>query len=885
MIGGGLAPARWRLALRFARREVQRRPGRTVLVALLIAVPIMGMTLGSVYAHTVDDSYGRQLSLQYGAGADLVAQGAVAGKDSAALRGIESMLPEGSIVTRVIGGLYLPIRQQGDDTLPATLLQFDSTPGEGAEPLGLEPAEVPQAGEAWVSRHLLDEYGLDIGDTLSLEYPRGSWTVAGTGRPSVDHRENVIVFSDFPREQFRKAAIGRTTIIDLPDTDRVERQELVRTIRTRYPSVGEIVDDVGDAERGSDTTALAWGWVAGIIALAAVGIVISAAFATSARRQLVMVGQLSANGAPQRLIGRALGLQGFWTGLAGVALGLTGAGLIGVFGRSTIERLYARDLPSFQYVPRDLVVIGLTGIAAAVVAAYVPARSAAKVPTLTALAGRRPLGKVPVRLVPIGAVTFGFGVLLLVLAAGSEGGGNAAAAAGVLGGVMVMAGMCCCSPLAIDAMSRLAARAGRSWRFAGRSMGRTRARSAAIVTAIGVTGAFATAGSSLLLSASDDEDRSVLVPDDAVVVRPYGESVNFDEGRGPLTRPAVEVPAELRQGVLDVLPGSSWSVRREATFDARDPDEAYGNNANELGIGAYDTVLVGDEAVQDLYELSDIDRAALRRTGALALQWYSFGSETVPAEVGVVLAAQGERITTEAATREYMQRMMVDADGNLIQDDAGVVIGPDTLMITEDLADSLGLGIVERGGIVRTGEPITRAQQRRLDEVPVPDVDGGTSLSSVYRDAPRAQTIEGWSLDWERLPNREPVRIAQLVIVGVATALILLVVTIGLSLAATESRDERDVLVAVGAKPSTMRRMAGVKAAVLTLTGVVLAIPTGLIPLWAVTRTVEEQFTMPWIQLAVMLVGLPLVVGAAAWGVSSVAQRARPVRMSNLVFE
>jgi hypothetical protein len=176
-----------------------------------------------------------------------------------------------------------------------------------------------------------------------------------------------------------------------------------------------------------------------------------------------MVGQLSANGAPQRLIGRALGLQGFWTGLAGVALGMTGAVLIGVFGRSTIERVNAADLPAFQYVARDLVVIALTGIAAAVVAAYVPARSAAKVPTLTALAGRRPLGKVPVRLVPIGVVVFGFGVLLLVLAAGSEG-GDIAAAAGVLGGVMVMAGMCCCSPLAIDAMSRLAARAGRSWR-------------------------------------------------------------------------------------------------------------------------------------------------------------------------------------------------------------------------------------------------------------------------------------------------------------------------------------------------------------------------------------------------------------------------------------
>ncbi|MDQ3738272.1 MAG: hypothetical protein M3337_03795, partial [Actinomycetota bacterium] len=193
--------------------------------------------------------------------------------------------------------------------------------------------------------------------------------------------------------------------------------------------------------------------------------------------------------------------------------------------------------------------------------------------------------------------------------------------------------------------------------------------------------------------------------------------------------------------------------------------------------------------------------------------------------------------------------------------------------------------IVERGAIVRTDDPITAEQQRQLDEVPVAEIRGGMSVRSVYRDAPREQTIEGWSLNWERLPNREAARIAQLVIVAVATALILLVVTIGLSLAATESRDERDVLVAVGAKPSTMRRMAGVKAAVLTVTGVVLAIPTGLIPLWAVMRTLDEPFTVPWIQLAVMLFLLPLVVGAAAWAVSSIAQRARPVRMSNLVFE
>ncbi len=887
MIGGGLAPARWRLALRFARREVQRRPGRTVLVALLIAVPIMGMTLGSVYAHTVDDSAGWEFQVRYGAGVDIAAQGPVSGATSAELRGIEKVLPADATVTRVIGVLNVPIRQQRGDTLTATMLQFDGAPGNGAEPIGLEPAELPRGNEVWVSRHLLDELDLDVGDTLSLRYPRGSWTISGTGTPNIDHRENLIVFAEFPLRQFREEYLGRTTVIDLPGSERQERQQLADTIQRRYQNVypETAEDNIASGGFGPETSLLAWGWVAGIIALAAVGIVISAAFATSARRQLVMVGQLSANGAPQRLIGRALGLQGFWTGLAGVALGMTGAVLIGVFGRSTIERVNAADLPAFQYVARDLVVIALTGIAAAVVAAYVPARSAAKVPTLTALAGRRPLGKVPVRLVPIGVVVFGFGVLLLVLAAGSEG-GDIAAAAGVLGGVMVMAGMCCCSPLAIDAMSRLAARAGRSWRFAGRSLGRTRARSAAIVTAIGVTGALATAGSSLALSAAEEEDRPLSYPDDAVAVLPVGaDGLMFEEGVDPGPRTPVEIPGELRQGVLAVLPDASWSVRREATFDPQDPSEAFEYDHDELGITAYDSIVIGDKAMQDLYELSDADREALGRTGALALQWYNFGEDPVPAEVGVVLQADGRPIRITANTREYLQQMVMEPDSDLMRSSYGVVTGRDTLMITQELAESLGLDIVERGAIVRTGSPITAGQQRQLDEVPVAENEGGTPLSLVYRDAPRAQAIEGWSLAWERLPNREPARIAQLVIVAVATALILLVVTIGLSLAATESRDERDVLVAVGAKPGTMRRMAGVKAAVLTLTGVVLAIPTGLIPLWAVISTLDEPFTMPWVQIAVMLAPLPLVVGAAAWAVSSIAQRARPVRMSNLVFE
>ena len=121
--------------------------------------------------------------------------------------------------------------------------------------------------------------------------------------------------------------------------------------------------------------------------------------------------------------------------------------------------------------------------------------------------------------------------------------------------------------------------------------------------------------------------------------------------------------------------------------------------------------------------------------------------------------------------------------------------------------------------------------------------------------------------------------------VGGVLVLTLLVVAIGLSLAATESRDERDVLVAIGARPRTMRSLAGTKAVVMTLTGIGLAIPAGLIPTKAITEALDIPFRVPWLAIAGLILAVPLIAGGAAWVASSVAQRVRPVRMSNFSFE
>ena len=114
------------------------------------------------------------------------------------------------------------------------------------------------------------------------------------------------------------------------------------------------------------------------------------------------------------------------------------------------------------------------------------------------------------------------------------------------------------------------------------------------------------------------------------------------------------------------------------------------------------------------------------------------------------------------------------------------------------------------------------------------------------------------------------------IVLGVVLVLTLLVVAIGLALAATESRDERDVLVAVGARPRTMRSLAGFEGARDDADRVALAIPTGLIPAFAVTRAVDDPFQIPWLALAGLLVAVPLVAGAASWAASTSPNASAP---------
>jgi len=127
--------------------------------------------------------------------------------------------------------------------------------------------------------------------------------------------------------------------------------------------------------------------------------------------------------------------------------------------------------------------------------------------------------------------------------------------------------------------------------------------------------------------------------------------------------------------------------------------------------------------------------------------------------------------------------------------------------------------------------------------------------------------------------------IARSILLASSLLLVMLVVAFGMALWAVEGRDERDVLVAVGASPSTMARVAAWRAGGLTLGAMVVAVPLGLASAWMIARAARGGIVMPWLLSGALLVVVPTVIGAGAWASSAIAQRVRPVRMSTLTAD
>jgi putative ABC transport system permease protein len=819
-----------RLATRLARREVRRRPGRTALVAVLVALPVAFMVFQLVLYRTEDGTQEEAWRRQYGDRVDAIVQGGVvdaswmpAGARTATGREAELYVTtgDGPRTRVVVHGLS----DAADPMLAGLVELVDGRYATAGDEIALEP-------------DLADELDVGVGDSLALDRP-SSLELAVVGlveKPSDLSLPLGVTTADAALLEAdpRRPALT-TTYVELPDAAAVEQLRGRASVLVR----GDFIEDA----EGFSNALVVVAYVLGVITLTVFGIVIAAAFAARSRRQLVTLGQLSANGAPGRVLRMTLVLQGTVTGLVGSLAGLMIVVGVLVLGRGWVEAVFQRRIPRYDIRPVELAGAVAIGVAAATVAALVPAWRVERMSTLAALAGRRPLRPVRHRVTAAGvaAVAIGIGLLGLAVLGGQTGENSGVwALVASAGGIIELLGACAVAPAVVSRLEPLATHTRGTVRLAARSLARERARTGAVVSAVAAAAGLAVAVTALVAGAEAGAAAADPPVSDRVVVATevsrvtdlsYEEDPASPRSGGELYAPP---DAAVQRELTTLLPAADRLTLRTAGHQSDWPDIR--------------VPIVADDAVVDALDLGDDVRRGLARTGL------------------VVIGSRGD--VPDQATLPGGRAHDVAAVGG--EHDLGALSG---VVVSPDLVEQLDVELHDAAVAYVNDRPLTTRQ--------------------------RAE-VEAFGLDWEldqavssrRIvaipPGRGPTPVQrELIVAGVAFVFAVLVVGATLALAAAESRDERDVLTVTGVAPRMLARAAGARAWLLAAIGAGMALPVGLLPVAVLVAADDgpRQFVMPWRTVALLAVVLPVAAAAVACVASATAQRLRPVRVSTALFE
>jgi putative ABC transport system permease protein len=889
-------PTAPRLALRLACRELVRRPWRTALVVLMVLIPCAGMAFVTVMFETSRWSQLDELeaiSGQVDALGEWYDQGTPAAPPADQLDVLAAALPAGSEIAvqqsyrdRVADGdarAYFEVRDL-DLASPITQGRIHTLDGRTAR----------SEDEVVLSDGLAAALDVGVGDTVRPDRLDRDLQVVGVVTFRGGNED--LAYLGGPIDVDALRALGArpisSTLIDLPGRPFLGVTDAwTQPVIAEVPSGWQIHPNLtGTAP--STAVGLFWTYVAGGVALVVLGTVITAAFAISARRQLHVVGLLSASGASPRTINRLLVAQGALTGAVGAVLGIgLGIGVAALIPRDLLREVVGHHVDGLAIPLLPLLPILLIGTLGAAAASAVPARSASRVSTLQALAGRRPLPTVPRRLPTVGVISLLAGAALFAMAvSGSRSGGSSLwALVAISGALATLAGVCMLAPWFVARLEPWAGRWSQSWRLAGRSLARNRVRSSAVVGAICAVAATFVAGSTLWATDQTDETSTSNLPylrSNQVIAESWvdvTDPVDPDEA-GPLppepmldSRP-VPVDETVVDAVTTVLPDAqivelplvgsdlpappSWSLE-----DGSSPAEHL--RPPHLQIATTELL--------ELFAVPDELRHEITDGGAVAVG-------PVPDEATGILGGGGTA---------------VELVGRVASPEASMRL-PDVL-VSAATADDLGLTFTSGPLLWSTEDPLTAEQRRRLELVnddlwwehgeswgaePIPPVtDGGPRTETVPPPDATPRTDLG-------LPGRDPVDEALIraaVLAGVLLVM-LAVVAVGLALAAKDNEDERQVLAAVGAPPRTLRRVGALRAVLLVALAGVIALPAGLLPAAAIHSAStaatwdERTFAVDPTSLVFVVVLVPAIAGLVVWLAGSVRDLARPRRPDTFSF-
>jgi ABC-type antimicrobial peptide transport system permease subunit len=557
--------------------------------------------------------------------------------------------------------------------------------------------------------------------------------------------------------------------------------------------------------------------------LAEVAFIAGAAFATGTRRRLREIGLIGANGGATGHIKASVVGEGLTAGLLGAVLGsLLALGLL-IAGRPLLQRFVERRIEEFPLTPADLVGPVVVAVVACVVAAWLPARTAAAVPTLTALQGRMPVGRPKRWTIPFGLSITGFGALLLgVGLAASSGGGAVVAVIGTLlmiGGVALLAG-----PI-VAWISGHAERFPITSRIVLRDSGRQRGRAAAAVAAtmvilmapVGALIALDTGAASEAIYGLPEDDPQILIEgafDDVVGIYEEREYSDADLAALRAILPDARI-AEFE--VLDLR--VEYPAELEARKAGSSEDEGgYYINPHRVGVANAELLALLDD--QQLEQTLARDGMVLigveERESTVAIE----GIETKVAEIPL------------AVQRWSFPRILVT----------------ESVASTMDASTSLKRALVEI-------------------EAPLFANPFSSPFDRLWQEGDLQLMTSGGGSGFGRGTMVAMLFLATMIVVLIVVATIT-------ALSAAEADSDLKTVVAVGATNSIRRRYLGLQSGLHTLIAVLLAVPLTLLlgkTLMLANNSYQtvgsfdvwqaSTLIVPWPGILVLVVGLPVLIG------------------------
>jgi putative ABC transport system permease protein len=558
-----------------------------------------------------------------------------------------------------------------------------------------------------------------------------------------------------------------------------------------------------------------------------------------AQRRQRALGMLASLGATESDVRFVLLVDGLVAGVAGAILGAAIASGLWFWYYPHLETATAHRTDPLN-LPWAAVVIGLLlAVATSVIAAAWPGRAVSKVPVVAAISGRVGAPHAIMRSPRTGLLFLVGGLFVLFFSGGWNGGGGDA--------YLVIAALIACviacallAPFVVDRLARFAWRAPLATRLALRDLVRYRSRSGAAMAAVSFAVFIATLAI-VVASVRFDDALDYIAPNMAsgqlILYAPGNDPAQFQAGQftpaAKLTATRKEAGSLAAQLHAPAPLELDLAVSPHVPMQGQPTENQYGALVSLHGRGIAGLMYVATPALLKAFGItaSEVNpaadvltvRAGLLSTGGLGLVSGSYLAQSPPGcPAGLCIL-----------------NPVIQEVGKL---PAGTAVP--NMVITEQAVRALHETIVPVGWLVQAPAALTPVQINAARQAAV---GLGTTIETKSGQLGLGQISDGATVG------------------GILLALGVLAMTVGLI--RSETSGDLRTLTATGAGARTRRALTGVTAGTIALLGAGLGSVAAFLAAlsWAHSNLTGTFGNVPWSDIGLLVIGMPLVGAAAGW--------------------